>query len=169
MRRKAYQSVFAGAFGHTYGHNDVYGFYEPAYPGQVVDLPEGPGQRGDWRSSLMAEGAMQMKYVRDLIESHSFFDRIPGDDFIVSDRGSNKTSIKATRNESGNWLLVYLPFGQPVWVDMTRMAGEKFRVSWFNPRNGSNQLADQISSRKEVAFSPPTSGEDWVLIIDAIV
>ena len=38
--------VFAGAFGHTYGHNDVYGFYEPPAPGHVVQLPEGPGLSG---------------------------------------------------------------------------------------------------------------------------
>jgi hypothetical protein len=29
MRRKAHWSVFAGAAGHTYGHNDIYRFWKP--------------------------------------------------------------------------------------------------------------------------------------------
>lgn len=32
-RRYAYWSVFAGAFGHTYGHNDIMQFYRPGTGG----------------------------------------------------------------------------------------------------------------------------------------
>lgn len=169
MRRKAYGSVFAGAFGHTYGHNDVYGFFEPTYPGQVVDLPEGPGQRGDWRISLMAEGAQQMKHLRNLIEAHSFFDRIPDDDVILSDRGNGLASVKATRNERGNWLMVYLPFGKPVRIDLTCLSGEKFLVSWFDPRDGSTRLEDCLPDSNELTLSSPTLDEDWVLTVDGIL
>ena len=68
VRRKAYWSVFSGACGHTYGHNDVYGFFTPAFPGQVLSLktrPSGPGQRGDWRKALTAPGATQMRHLHD--------------------------------------------------------------------------------------------------------
>jgi hypothetical protein len=62
VRRKAYGSVFSGACGHTYGHNDVNPFFTPAFPGQMLSLetrPTGPGQRGDWREALSAPGAVR--------------------------------------------------------------------------------------------------------------
>ena len=46
VRRKAYWAVFAGACGHTYGHNDVYPFCDPAHPQRSSRLPQGPGQGG---------------------------------------------------------------------------------------------------------------------------
>jgi hypothetical protein len=64
-------------------------------------------------------------------------------------------------------MMVYLPFGQPVQVSQNWLAGQKIRISWFDPRTGTNQLADIAQTGKEPLFSPPSSGEDWVLIIDA--
>ena len=167
MRRKAYGAVFSGAFGHTYGHNDVYGFFEPAYHGRVIDLPEGPGQRGDWRSALLAEGAQQMNHLRRLIESRSFFDRVPDDHLLLGDPGKGISRIKATRSAGGTWGMVYVPFGQPVQVDFSRLAGKEFRASWFDPRTGSIQVIGQVQAEDRFVFTPPAAGEDWVLVIDS--
>jgi hypothetical protein len=110
-----------------------------------------------------------MKHLRNLIEAHSFFDRIPDDDVILSDRGTGLTSVKATPNESGTWLMVYLPFGKPVRIDLTRLSAEKFLVSWFNPRDGLTQWEGSLPNRNELTITPPTSGEDWVLTVDGIL
>jgi hypothetical protein len=168
MRRKAYWAVFAGACGHTYGHNNVFSFFVSAYPGQVVDLPEGPGQRGDWRASLQAEGAFQMKHLRALIESRSYFDRIPDDLLVTSDPGTGLARIKATRNESGTWALLYLPFGQPVSLDFNRLASRNMKAAWFNPRLGSIQPDSAQRAAGDDVFTPPTTGEDWVLTLDLV-
>jgi hypothetical protein len=80
VRRRAYWAVLSGACGHTYGHNDVYGFFTPAFPGQVLSLstwPRGPGQRSHWREALEAPGATQMQHLRRLIESRPFLTQIP--------------------------------------------------------------------------------------------
>ncbi len=167
VRRKAYGSVFAGAFGHTYGHNDVYGFFKLAFPGQVLELPQGPGQRGDWRQSLDAPGALQLKHLRTLIESRSFFDRVPDDSLIVTDPGQGLERIKATRPAGGEWAMIYLPLGQTVDVDLNRLAGQKVKSVWFNPRNGE-YLEHHTLSRQVQSLTPPDRGTDWVLLLDGL-
>ncbi len=168
VRRKAYWSVFSGAFGHTYGHNDIYGYNQPEFPGQVKVLPQGPGQRGDWRLSLDAPGALQMKYLRTLIESHSFFDRVPDDSLIVGHPGNGLERMKATRAARGEWAMIYLPFGQKVLVDLNRLADGKVKVGWFNPRNGELLEEDLILTRQVQSFTPQVEGVDWVLLLDVV-
>ena len=64
VRRKAYWSVFAGACGHSYGNNNVYGFFVPPSPGFVQKLPEGPGNRESWKTALDAPGGAQLVHLR---------------------------------------------------------------------------------------------------------
>jgi hypothetical protein len=107
MRRKAYWAVFAGACGHTYGHNDVYGFFVPSHPEHVVALPEGPGQRGHWKVALEALGATQMKHLRALMESRPFLTRIPDQGLITPERvrGGRLTHLVYTRSREGQAVL----------------------------------------------------------------
>jgi len=107
MRRKAYWSVFAGACGHTYGHNDVYGFFEPAPPGQVMAPPQGSGQRGDWKAALEAPGGRQMKHLRALIESRPFLTRVPDQSLVAPGAPSEGklTHLVYTRAADGRAVL----------------------------------------------------------------
>lgn len=107
MRRKAYWAVFAGACGHTYGHNDIYGFFVPSHPGQVVPLPEGPGQRGSWKDALAAPGGAQMQYLRALMESRPFLTRVPDQGLIVPQtaREGRLTHLVYTRATDGQAVL----------------------------------------------------------------
>jgi len=167
-RAKAYWAVFAGAFGHTYGHNDVYGFYEPPAPGHVVQLPEGPGQRGSWRTALDAEGATQVVYLRDLMESRPFLDRIPDPSLVVGDPGKGLDHVVATRAADGSYAMVYIPRARPVTVALGKLAGDRVRAWWYDPRTGAAELAGQYERRGEREFTPPASGDgrDWVLVLD---
>jgi hypothetical protein len=85
VRRKAYWAVFAGACGHTYRHNDVYGFFEPARPGEVEGFSKGPGRRGSWKAALDAPGAVQMKYLRALLESRPLQCLVPDPALVAGD------------------------------------------------------------------------------------
>jgi len=169
VRRKAYCAVFAGAFGHTYGHNDVYGFFEPAYPGQVQTLPKGPGQRSSWKTALDAPGAAQMKHLRRLMESRSHLDRIPDQSIIAAGQSGGLEHIQATRASDGTWALVYLPAGKPVTIAMDTLAGPKIEASWFNPRTGETRSIGTFPNSGNREFPPPTSGEnnDWVLVLES--
>jgi hypothetical protein len=169
VRRKAYCAVFAGAFGHTYGHNDVYGFFEPAYPGQVQTLTKGPGQRSSWKIALDAPGAAQMKHLRRLMESRSHLDRIPDQSLIAGGQGVGLEHAQATRSNDGAWAMVYLPTGKPVTIAMDKLAGLKVEASWFDPRTGETKSIGTFPNSGNREFTPPTSGEnnDWVLVLES--
>jgi hypothetical protein len=169
VRRKAYCAVFAGAFGHTYGHNDVYGFFEPVYPGQVQTLPKGPGQRSSWKTAIDAPGATQMKHLRRLMESRSHLDRIPDQSIIAAEQSGGLEHIQATRASDGTWALVYLPAGKTVEVVMNKLAHQKVNASWFDPRTGESKAIGSFANTGTREFTPPSSGEnnDWVLVLES--
>jgi len=79
-RRAAYWAVFAGAFGHTYGHNSVWQMYEP--PREAV-----LEARVSWREALAAPSAIQMGHLRHLIESRPMLERVPDQSLLVGGAG----------------------------------------------------------------------------------
>jgi len=166
IRRKAYWAVFAGAFGHTYGHNDVYCFYEPEQPGLV--RAELPAQRGSWRAALDAPGALQMKYVRFLCESRPFLGRVPDPSLVVGGPATGLDHVEAVRAEDGCYAMIYIPTGKPVTVALDRLKAGRIVAWWYDPRTGRARRAGRYDRNGEREFTPPTSGDgqDWVLILD---
>ena len=63
VRRYAYWSVFAGAFGYTYGSSAVMQFYQPG------DKAAAYGAKEYWTKAINDPGANQMKYVKELMLS----------------------------------------------------------------------------------------------------
>jgi len=167
VRRKAYWAVFAGACGHTYGHNDVYPFCDPAHPERSSRLPQGPG-RHDWRTAIDAEGATQMKHVRFLMESRPLLDRLPDPSLVVGSPGGGLDHVVATRAADGTYAMVYSPRGKPVTLALDRLSGDRLSVWWYDPRTGAATPARECERHGEREFAPPTSGDgqDWVLVLD---
>jgi len=168
VRRKAYWAVLAGAFGHTYGHNDMCTFFEPTPPGQGPAPPLGSAQRYHWKEALDAPGALQMKRLRALMESHSSVDRIPDQSLLVSPPGSGLTHLQATRAADGSFALVYLPAGGTVTVDLSRLAGPEATATWFDPRTGACTEVGTCAGKGERSFTAPGEnvlGNDWVLVL----
>jgi hypothetical protein len=156
VRRKAYWSVFSGACGHTYGHNDVYGFFTPAFPGQVLSLrtdPSGPGQRGDWREALPAPGATQMRHLRRLIESRPFLTQVPDRSLLATRETSPLDHLVALRGEG--YALVYTPTGKPFRVRLDKLNGREVQAWWFDPRTGESRAAGRFARGGEREFTPP--------------
>ena len=163
MRRKAYWSVFAGGFGHTYGHSDVQIFWSPGKPKETAN-------RNHWRDALEASGAGQMRHLRSLIESRSFLNRVPDQSVIASAAGSGKDHVRATRASDGSYAMVYIPTGGEVTVEMSRISGPEVKASWFDPRTGEyTAIGDYSNSGTQVFDAPGATavGNDWVLVLDA--
>jgi NAD(P)-dependent dehydrogenase (short-subunit alcohol dehydrogenase family) len=167
VRRKAYWGVFAGGCGHTYGHNDVYPFCDPAHPRRSSKLPQGPGPH-DWRTAIDAEGAAQMKHVRFLIESRPFLDSIPDPSLVVGAPTSGLDHVVASRAADGGYAMIYSPRGRPVTVALDKLSGDRLKVWWYNPRGGAAEPAGECDRLGVREFTPPTSGDgqDWVLVLD---
>ncbi len=165
VRRKAYWSVFAGACGHTYGHNDVYGFYVPPSASAILKPEEGgSGNRSLWKTCLDSPGAVQMRFLRALIESHPFLSQTPDQTLLASDPGAGKEHVGALRGEG--YALIYSPLGRPIRVHMNALHWRRAHASWFDPRTGKRTSAGKVITTGDQAFDPPGSpgdGNDWVL------
>jgi hypothetical protein len=167
VRRALYWDLFSGAFGHTYGHHSVWGFWTPERA--PVNNPLMP-----WTEAINQTGARTMEHGRALIESRPFLTRIPADDVIVSDRvptsvpGAGRYRFVATRDGDGSYAMVYAAVGRPFAVRMSAVTGAQVRAWWFNPRTGTATEIGTFPNTGERTFTPPDPGEmiDWVLVLD---
>jgi hypothetical protein len=164
IRRKAYWATFAGAFGHTYGHNDIVAFHEPG-------RPDYSGQQYYWKDRLNAPGASHMRHLRTLLESRSQVIRVPDQSVLSSPAGSGLSHIRASRASDGSYAFVYIPDGREVTINMSKISGDAVKASWFDPRSGAITSIGQFANSGTRDFDAPgatQNGNDWVLILDSV-
>ena len=162
VRRYAYWSVFAGGFGFTYGHNAVMQMYKPE------DQEGAYGVREYWDEAIDAPGAGQMIHLKNLMLSHSFFDRIPDQSLIAGEQGEQYDHLVATRGS--DYALVYNYTGRDMEIAMGKIAGLQVRAYWFNPRNGEKSTLGEFENSGIISFDPPgleEEGNDWVLVLES--
>ena len=160
-RRYAYWSVFAGSFGHTYGHAAVMSMRKPG---------AGRGQHGNqkpWLEGIQDPGAGQMQWLKKLILSRPYFERIPDQSMIAGQNGTRYDYVIATRGNA--YAFVYSYAGKPFEVQMGRISGKTVSASWFDPRSGKTATIGTFPNtgmRKFVPPGNPEPGNDWVLVLD---
>ncbi len=163
VRRYAYWSVFAGACGYTYGNNDVMQVHKPG------DKDPAYGSKSYWYKSINDAGAGQMAYLKKLMLSRPYFERVPDQKIIASEQGEKYNRLLATRGK--NYAFIYTYNGRNIEVITQQLPGSKIKASWYNPRNGVTTLLGIFIKAKTLKFDPPgdeKDGNDWVLIIDAV-
>ncbi|GAA4431101.1 glycoside hydrolase family 140 protein [Pontibacter saemangeumensis] len=160
VRRAAYQDLFAGAHGHTYGCHNIWQMYDTNREGI-----NGPTKT--WKESLDLPGARQMTFVRALIESRPFLVRMP-DQQLVQEAYAGTERIQATRGE--DYAFIYSTAGKPIEVNMGIISGKQVNASWYNPRTGTSTFIGKFKNTGSRTFTPPTSGpdNDWVLLLDDV-
>lgn len=163
VRRYGYWSVFAGAFGYTYGQNSVMQMH------RKEDKETAYGSDELWTSAINAPGASQMQHLKNLMLSRSYFDRVP-DQTLVSDQQAEKYDrILATRGK--DYIMAYTYTGRDFSLNMGKIPGGKVKASWFDPRTGKTDFFGEIANTGATKFDPPgerKNGNDWVLILDKI-
>lgn len=160
IRRYAYWSVFAGGCGFTYGHNSVMQFYTPGDAGTSFF----PKQK--WQEGLQAPGAGQMQYLKKLLLSKSYFDRIPAQELVV-DNGERYEYIAATKGK--NYAMFYVYNGREFKVAMSKLHFKPAKAGWFSPATGKTEQIKNYSNKAIQNFNPPgekANGNDWVLILE---
>jgi hypothetical protein len=161
LRRYAYWSVFAGGAGFTYGENAIMQFHTGG------DRDANYGVNKNWKQTIYSPGATQMKYLKELMLSKSYFDREPAQEIIADNTGTKYDYLLATRGK--NYAMIYTYSGKPFSVDFSKV---KFKVSkavWFNPVDGTSIPIADFSNKGVVLFEPPVKAKgwrDWVLIIE---
>jgi hypothetical protein len=160
-RRYAYWSVFAGAFGHTYGDNAVMQFYRAG-----IDKPA-YGAKKAWSDAIQDPGAGQMQSLKQLMLSRPYFERVPDQSAIAGANGTGHDYVIATRGVS--YLFAYSYTGRAFQIRMGTISGAKVHACWYNPRDGSAQSLGSFANRGIETFTPPGGARevnDWVLILD---
>ncbi len=163
VRRYGYWSVFAGAFGYTYGQNSVMQMHS------TKDTTSAYGSSETWDSAINAPGAGQMQYLKNLMLSRdSYFERIP-DQSLIAENGEKYNRLLATRTD--NYAFIYNYNGREMKINMGKIKGDKVKASWFNPRTGEETVIGEVENKGVQTFQPEggqKDGNDWVLILDSI-
>lgn len=161
VRRYAYWSVFAGAYGFTYGDNAVMQFHKPG------DKNPAYGVKETWEEALNDPGATQMRYLRQLMLSRSYFDRVPAQNLIADKQGERYDYLISTRGI--HYAFIYTCNGRTMDIDLRKMYQRRVKASWYNPRNGRYTKIGTIKPWGIKTFDPPGEkgdGNDWVLVLD---
>lgn len=163
LRRYGYWSVFAGGFGFTYGSNAVMQFHKPG------DSDPAYGVKIYWDEALDLPGAVQMVYLKNLILSQSYFDRIPDQSLIAAGQGEKYDYLVATKGE--DYAFVYTYNGRNMEIALGKIKGEQIKASWFNPRSGEKSEIGTFDNAGSLSFDPPgevEDGNDWVLVLNSV-
>lgn len=160
-RRAAYWAVFAGACGHTYGHNSVWQMFVPG-----KGAPRA-GARIPWQAALDAPSAVQMGHLRKLMEKHPILSQRPDPSLIAFDQSIPSETCLALHGEG--FALIYTPSGRTLELSLDKLGFAKVNASWFDPRTGKTTAFGQFFNQARHAFDPPgknAPGNDWVLVLD---
>lgn len=157
MRRYAYWSVFAGAAGHTYGHNSIMQMMHPGDEGAY-------GAEKAWYDAINDPGFNQMKYLKQLILSFPFYERKAAQNVLLGNDGIRYDRTIAT---CGNdYILAYTYTNQPISLDLSQISGREKDIWWFDPRTGEFEYVCRTDSQNFTIEhrGDKIPGNDWVLI-----
>ena len=104
---------------------------EPSYEG----IPQG----------LHDPGFNQMKYLKNLMLTFPYFERVPDQSVIAGTNGNRYDRAIATRGK--DYLLVYNYSGNPMSVDLTKISGAKKKVWWYSPKDGKLSFIGEFDSK----------------------
>lgn len=163
VRRYAYWSVFAGGCGFTYGHNAVMQFNKKGNPEPAYGVSE------NWEEALNSQGASQMVWLKKLILSKPYFERVPAQEILAGNNGEKYDYLAATRGK--NYAFIYSCNGRTISINPERSGWKKYKASWYNPRDGLYTPAGTFQTGDSSNFDPPgevSAGNDWVLVLDSV-
>jgi hypothetical protein len=172
VRKQAYWAVFAGAFGHTYGNNNIW----------QINREDGPGviwADRTWEEAMEQPGSGQMGHLRDLMESRPFLTRIPAQDLVLTENPSHASDhIQVTRDgtpgqRDATYIMVYMPYFISARISTGVIGAKRLKIWWFDPSTGFAFPEGEAENTGELEFSnwkklfrEGQGGPDWVVVID---
>ncbi len=172
-RTAAWQSILAGACGHTYGNNNVWQMWDSGRDPIInASVP--------WHTAINHPGAAQMGYLRTLLEDVGWWNLLPAahagrtategitESFLVDGPAWGPARIRASLAADGRVALIYSPKGEPFTLRLTALSGPRVRESWFDPRYGTRNEFHVGAVRAFQTYTPPSSGDerDWLLVLE---
>jgi len=192
VRKNAWWSVFAGAFGHTYGNNNIWQMYdEGRNPIIWARIP--------WHEALLQPGASQLIHLKNLVLSRPYLTKFP-DQRLLTSRAEDEINLTMFTNDEGpdlnpsystdhirvmrdgtpgkkdaTYIMAYLPFYRNFALETSVIPDEELHIWWYNPRTGEaldmgiikNQLRYYGSNWSD-RIEQDMGGPDWVVVIDGV-
>jgi len=172
IRKQAYWSVFAGAFGHTYGNNNIWQMNRNDQASRIwADVT--------WEEALEHPGSGELIHLRRLMESRPFLTRIPDQEILLGENPSHASDhIRVTRdgtpgNSDATYIMAYIPYVRGFGINTTVLRGERLKIWWYSPATGRAFPQATVDNTGEIRFSNWQSpvregmgGPDWVVVID---
>jgi len=173
-RWQAWCAYLNGALaGHTYGACGMWQFYDPGDAG---------GETGKyspevvpWMQALAFEGSNQLRYVRQLLESVTWWRLVPCRNRLVVDGRENPlptdSDITAPHCAAvpGELYIVYIPRGNGgTPIGIAGLTEQKYEAQWVDPRSGRRIPIDCPpcgASRWTLPNLPEPQDEDWVCVL----
>lgn len=165
VRKRAYWSLFAGAFGHTYGHASVWC--------SVSEREKNHFSKYSWIEALDHLGAFQIKVLRDFMESVDVEKLKPCQEALAEQNKKEDIldeHIQAAFNYEDKKMYIYFPSGGTEIVELSRFNGTDIQLWWFEPKSGNfkSEEPEEFLFMEVLSLTTPTKGEgnDWICIIE---
>ncbi len=163
IRRRAYFTILAGAFGHTYGAGGIW-----------------DGLSAEKKCSKSALEALEYPGANDIGHLSMLLHSLGGDylklkpnQSIILEGNSNNYDfhIQASVTSDKRNAFIYSASDFPYTIDLTDFPGNAILAKWFNPRNGKYQHSSDLHitlDNTPYEFDPPGedgAGHDWLLVL----
>ncbi len=167
VRKRAYWGLFAGAFGHTYGHASVWC--------TATEKDKNIICRHTWAEAIQSDGSKQMKILRDFMEAYppAYFepcqDRLLRQAAAEDDLDMHEQAAVWTDESGQARVLIYFAADSEEQIRVGDIFGEKIYGAWFDPKDGSMTMIEGLRSDVADGILPvkntSADGEDRVLIL----
>ena len=110
-----------------------------------------------------------MQYLKQLMLSRPYFERVPDQSLIAGDAGEQYNRLLATRGQ--RYAFIYTYTGRDIPVALGKLAGSNIKAAWYSPRDGKTTAIGSFPNKGTQTFDPPgtpADGNDWVLVLDAL-
>ncbi|MBT2721143.1 DUF4038 domain-containing protein [Bacillus sp. ISL-46] len=179
VRKRAYWSLFAGSFGHTYGHSSVWCM--------ISEKERDSFRKYSWFEALDRPGAWQIKILHDFLESRDLSKCIPCEEILIEQSEKSEDildeHIHACVEKDGKFACIYFSSGGEETIDLSGLKRDSLQMWWFNPRDGQCYSQENVTSEEAISLAEqlkrdkrgdffkiitPTRGreQDWVCVIE---
>lgn len=173
VRKRAYWSLLAGAFGYTYGHCNVWC--------SISEQERNFISKTDWFESLSSEGSKQIKYMHAAIESLQLYNSQPCQEILEEQQRKEDTleeHVQAAITQNGTNLCIYFQKAGEETLDVDKFSEgqEEYFGWWYNPQNGKFYTTEMEETTKAIVYNgenhtlkvktPEADKEqDWIFIL----
>jgi hypothetical protein len=163
VRSGHYGFLLNGAVGDLYGNERVGGAFS------------GGPFASDWKAQMNSQGAQEMTYFRNLLNSIAWHNLVPDQNGTVFQGVGTPTDFSGARSLDGTLAIAYRPpsgsGGQSFTVRMNQFAG-LVTARWYDPTNGTFiDIGSGLANAGNRTFTSPNANSagqnDFVLVLTA--